>query len=253
MRSFIFLLLLTIAVNSRGQSGTYYVAAKGGLSLRDRPDVNATVITKIPYATKVSVSEGGDSEKPVNTEGLNGFWKKVTYNSKSGYIVDSYLIPWPPPAASIRSLKDYIRQVTVPFGAALEVKGGEMNNIEDGGWQMNKHLYRNGAEWHEFTGYEYGSNTWFLPGFDIQQAFVLLRLLPEFHEIFTEKDVFPLTNKTYKKGQVEYDLKVEMEDPGTGLSKWVKKIKVEWGDGAVYTFEMYMVENQVVIFLGSGV
>ena len=126
-----------------------------------------------------------------------------------------------------------------------------MNNIEEGGWELRKQLYKNGAESHEFVGYEYNSNTYFLPGFTIQQGFLLLRMIPEFKDAWGEKDEFPTKSQTIKKGNIEYDIKVENEMIGN--NPWVKMIKMEFADGAVVFFEMYQIDNQLVIFYGSGV
>jgi hypothetical protein len=148
-------------------------------------------------------------------------------------------------------MKEYLAQLSIPFGTKLVVKSGTMNNIEEGGWEMHKQLYKNGGEWHEFRGYEYGSNTYFLPGFNLQQAFVLLRMIPEFAEAIGSKDEFPMESKTIKKGEIDYYIKVEKlelsEEP------WINRLRIEFGDGAYYTFEIYQQDNQVVIFYGSGV
>ncbi|MBL0131414.1 MAG: hypothetical protein IPP43_10075 [Chitinophagaceae bacterium] len=120
-------------------------------------------------------------------------------------------------------MKNYLSQVTVPYGGKLIVKSGIMNNMEEGGWEIQKQLYKNGAEWHRHLGYEYGSDVYFLPGFSLQQGFLLLRLIPEFKEVFGEKDVFPTESKTFKKGEVEYELKVEKEMFGDAA--WYTKIK----------------------------
>ena len=94
-----------------------------------------------------------------------------------------------------------------------------MNNIEESGWEITKQLYKNGAEWHHFSGYEYGSDTYFLPGFTMEQGFLLVRLIPEFKEVFGEKDEFPTENKTFKKGDVEYTINVnKLSLGGTNLS-----------------------------------
>jgi hypothetical protein len=78
-------------------------------------------------------------------------------------------------------------------------------------------------------------------------------MIPEFKDVIGEKDLFPSTDKTYKKGDIEYSLKLEKEDLGDGYGKLVRKIHIEWADGAVYVFELYLIENQVVVFFGSGV
>jgi hypothetical protein len=126
-----------------------------------------------------------------------------------------------------------------------------MNNIEEGGWEMHKQLYKNGGEWHEFHGYEYGSDTYFLPDFSLQQAFVLLRMIPEFAEVWGPKDEFPTQSKTIKKGDIDFHIEVASEM--FSEEPWINRIRVEFGDGAFYSFEMYQQDNQVVIFFGSGV
>jgi hypothetical protein len=246
-------MLLFLNSYTHAQTGAYYVAAKSGLTIREKADLNAKQLAKIPYGTRIITLPEDAEPVGVNTEGLNGFWRKVKYNNSVGYIIDNYLLPWPPPKTGTRTMKEYITQITAAFGVKLPVKSGTMNNIEEGGWQLNKQLYKNGAEWQEFQGYEYGSDTWLLPDFSIQQAFVLIRLIPEFNAAFNEKELFPVADKTYKKTANEYEVKIEKEDLGGGFGKLIKKIHLEWADGAVYVFELYMLENQVVIFLGSGV
>jgi hypothetical protein len=180
-----------------------------------------------------------------------GAWAKTTYNGKTGYIVNSYLFPSPPPKATVQTMKDYLVQLSPAFGAKLVVKNGSRNNIEEGGYEIHKQLYKNGAEWHEFLGYEYGSNAYFLPDFTLQQGFLLLRLIPEFKDVWDAKDEFPTESKTVKKGEIEYDIKVEKEM--LGENAWYKKITIGYADGAVTTFEMYQLDNQLVVFMGSGV
>jgi hypothetical protein len=254
MRKFFLLVFISASLRLAAQEslGSFYVAIKGGLSIREKPDASAKVLDKIPYGTKINLLQPPQEIKPIITEGMEGQWKKVNYNSKTGYVLNSYVLPWPPPKlATVKEMKQYLAQVTLPFGAKLVVKKGTMNNIQEGGWQMNKQLYKNGAEWQEFIGYEYGSDVYFLPDFTMQQAFLLLRLLPEFKPVFDEKEEFPTQSRNYKKGELEYELVIEKEMLGD--SPWVKKIKLQYSDGAYYTFEMYYVDNQVVIFYSSGV
>lgn len=123
-----------------------YVAAKTGLSIREKPETGAKVLDKIPYGTKITVLEYGEEKKGITTEGMLGYWQKVKYNNKTGYIVDSYLFPWAPPKlATVKEMKNYLAQVTVPFGGKLIVKSGTMNNIEESGWEIHKQLYKNGG------------------------------------------------------------------------------------------------------------
>ena len=229
---------------------TFYVASKSGLSIREKPDAKASVISKIPYGTKITINTLKDDVQ-INTEGITGYWVKTTFGGKTGYVVNSYLFPAPPPKATVKTMPEYMAQISQPFGGKLVVKNGAIYNIEEGGWQLQKQLYKNGAEWHEFRGYEYGSATYFIPDFTISQGFLLLRLIPEFSELWTDKDEFPTTSKTIKKGETEYRITVEKE--GEEASAWIKKISITFEEGASYTFEIYQLENQLVVFYGSGV
>lgn len=250
-KCFLFLLLLGSLQLSAQVYGTQYVAARTGLSIREQPDAAAKVLDKIPYGTKITIIQSDEELKSIVTEGMVGYWQKVKYNNKTGYILDSYLLPWAPPKlATVKDFKSWLAQITVPFGGKLVVKSGSMNNITEGGWQLDKQLYKNGAERHQYHGYEYGSDTYFLPDFSLQQGFLLLRLIPEFKEVFGEKDEFPTQSKTYKKGETEYLIKVDkwQED-----SPFIQKIHIEFSPDASYIFDMYILDNQLVIFYGSGV
>jgi hypothetical protein len=234
------------------QTRTVWVAAKSGLSIREKPAIGAKVLDRIPYGTKITLKQTQEDLVAVSTEGMHGYWEKVTFNSKTGYIVGSYLLPVAPPKlAMVKEMADYFKQVYTPFGAKLVVKEGQRENIEEGGYEVQKQLYKNGAEWHRFMGYEYGSDTWFLPDYTMEQGFILLRLIPEFSEVFGDKDEFPTESKTFKKGEREYSITVEKEM--ISEFPWIKKISIEYEDGAIYNFEMYQIDNQLVIFFGSGV
>lgn len=251
---FIALLLAASTAIAAQTSIPHYVAAKTGLSIREKPELGAKVLDKIPYGTKISLLPVDMENEPVVTEGMNGYWQKVKYNNKTGYIIDSYLFPWPPPKlATVKEMRQYFAQVTVPFGAKLIVKSGNMLNLDDAGWQINKQLYKNGAEWHETTGYEYGGNMYFLPGFSMHQGFLLLRLIPEFKDIFGENDEFPVESKTISKGDVEYTIKVSKMDWVNDGYHWVERIRIEYSPDASYSFDMFMIDGQLVISLSSGV
>jgi len=255
MRIIVLQIFLFVSIQSSAQlmGGMMYVAAKTGLSIREKPEANAAVLDKIPYGTKITLLEFGEEKKSIVTEGMLGYWQKVKYNNKTGYIVDTYLFPWAPPKlTTIKEMKNYLAQVSVPFGGKLITKSGTMNNLDEGGWELQKQLYKNGAEWHHFMGYEYGSDVYFLPGFSLQQGFLLLRLIPAFKEVIGEKDEFPKENKIVTKGGIEYAVSVEKRTFGEEYT-WVDKIKIEYTDGASYIFELYMLDNQLVIFMASGV
>lgn len=231
--------------------GTYYVAYRAGLSMRDKPDVAAKVIDRIPYGTKIVTLDDG-AWKEINTEGIVGYWRKVKYNNKTGYIIDNYLLTWPPPKITVTKMTQYLMQVALPHGQKLVVKSGTKEQLTEGGWELHKQLYKNGAEWHSYSGYEYGSDTYFLPNFSLEQAFILLRLIPEFRMVFDEDDSYPVANKTIKRGDEDYVIRVERDVPDDETSR-VNRITIDYADGAYYSFTMFQIENQVVILFGSGV
>jgi hypothetical protein len=247
MKKIFLLWMLLSSMLLSAQHNVFFVAVKTGLNMRDKPDAAGKVLDKIPYGARVTLQDNNEERISIKTEGLLGYWRKVNYNSKTGYILDSYLFPLPPPKATVKTLQDYLAQVSTTFGNKLTVKTGD----EETGAQLHKQLYKDGNEWHKYEGYEYGSDTYFLQGFSLQQAFLLLRMVPEFEKVVAAKDEFPRTSKKIKKGDIDYDIRVETElfteEP------WIKRITIQFEEGAIYNFEMYEVDNQVVIFYGSGV
>lgn len=251
LKPFFLFLILAFGLRLSAQQTVQYVAIKTGLNIREKPELSAKVLDKIPYAARIELLESGEETKPIQTEGLNGVWRKVKYKDKTGYIVDAYLFPWPPPKAGTKTIKEYIASISSVHGEPLVINSNAAGDIEEAGYKITKQLYKNGSETHEYSGYEYSSMTYFIPGFTIQQAFLLLRLVPEFADYVTEKDEFITKNKTVKKGEREYKYTVEKEVFGN--TQWVKKIKIGFEEGAIYDFELFQIDNQVVIFYGSGV
>lgn len=242
--------MIALSFSSFSQKRELYVAAKTGLSIREKPSADAKVLDKIPYGTKITLLDTDEELKPIKTEGFNGMWQKVTYNKKTGYIVDSYLFPVAPPKAGTKTMKEYFGQISTTHGNELVIKNGQIN-FETDGSQTTKQLYKNGTEWSEFQGYEYSSMAYFIPEFTIQQAFLLVRLIPEFSIYIGEKQEFITANKKFKKDLSAYEYSVEKELFGDTF--WIKRIKVDFEEGAIYNFEIYQINNQVVVFYGSGV
>ena len=243
------MLLLFITTISFSQTPNWYVAAKSGLSMRDKPDAKATVLAKIPYGEKLAITHP-EERIILSTEGINGVWVKTAYGGKTGYIVNSYLLPAEVPKASVKTMKEYFQQISVPVGIPLIVKTGDAEMDEGSVSTIKKILYKNGAEIHEEQFYEANNNNYFLPGFTIQQGFILVRLIPEFKDVFSDKDDFPIISKTFKKDNREYSVKVEKADDDPN---WVEKISVEYEDGAIYHFSMFVAGGQLMIVFGGGV
>lgn len=232
---------------------TYYAAAKAGLSLREQPGTTAKVLDKIPYGEKISVP-AADTFPPVaiSTEGFNGHWWHVNYNGKSGFIVSSYVLPLPVPTAGTKTLKDYFNQVSPVLGDPLVIKKTDPSLNEMGESTLTKQFYKNGMEWHRWEGYESASELCLLPDFTIEQCYLLVRLIGQYPELVSDKDLFPSKNSTVKNPTGDKAIEVEREkyDGKTGP---VNKIKIISAQGAVTEFEIYLLETQAIIFWSSGV
>jgi uncharacterized protein YgiM (DUF1202 family) len=250
MQKCFIVVLLFITTTSFSQTQNLYVAARSGLSMRDKPDAKATILVKIPYNAKLTVTYPEEIVN-ISTEGMEGAWAKTTYEGKTGYVVNSYLLPAAPPKAGTKTMKEYLSQLSAPAGTPVILKSGSIENLESGGSTLKKQLFKNGAEYHEEQFYEANNDTYFIPGFTIQQGFILLRLIAEFKNIFAENDFFPAADKTIKHGESECDLKVEKEK--IGEKDWINKISAEYEDGAIYNFQMFQLGSQLVISFGGGV
>jgi len=251
-QSLLLIAVLLLGMNVIAQTGTMYVAAKAGLSIRETPAASGKVLDKIPYGEKINILVNNDSLIKIPTEGFNGSWVKTTYKGKTGYIVNSYLFPVPPPKATVKTLRDYLAQLSPVAGAPVNVKTTIKSIDEPFNTTLKKQLYKNGAETHDYFAYEYGSETYFIPGMSVQQGFLLLRLLKVFPDVITDADTFPTISGTKKLKDGVKKITVEKDDWG-GDDIFIKKIKYEWEDGASYFLEIFQLEDQLVIYSGSGV
>jgi uncharacterized protein YgiM (DUF1202 family) len=235
------------------QNDTWYAAAKAGLSIREKPDAKAKVLDKIPYGEKVTLSYGSaDSIVNIVTEGLGGAWAKTSYKGKTGYVVNSYLFPSPPPKANVKTLKDYLKQLSPTAGPAITRKRPEKMGDFEYSTSLTKQLYKNGAELHSYFAYEYNSDTYFLPDFTIEQGFLLLRLLGEHPDAIGAGDAFPGNSGKKKTKTDECTITVEKEPYGEPV-KVTRRLRYEWQDGAYYVLEFSMLDGQLVVVSSGGV
>jgi Bacterial SH3 domain len=242
-----------IYCGTTAQNTVWYAAAKAGLSMRDKPDAKAKVLEKIPYGEKITVSYGNsDSIINITTEGISGTWAKTTYKGKTGYVVNSYLFSAPPPKATVKNLKDYLKQLAPAVGPAITKGRPEKMGDFEYNTSLTKQLYKNGAELHSFFAYEYNSDTYFLPDFTIEQGFLLLRLLGEYPDAIGPAETYPQASAKKKLRDDEIAITVEKEPYGEPV-KVTKKIRYEWQDGAFYVLEFFMLDGQLVILSSGGV
>lgn len=231
---------------------TYYAAAKAGLSMREQPNTSSKVLEKIAYGEKLITVADKDPMVAITTEGFSGFWWKVKYNNNTGYVVNSYVLPQAPPKTGTKTLQDYFAQVSVKNGSPLIIKKSDVALNEMGEASLTKQLYKNGMECHKAQGYEFGSDLYMLPGFTIEQCFLLVRLIGQYADLISDKDGFPSKNSTFKIDGGEKITEVEREKYD-GKPGPVKKIKITSTQGALTEFEIFLLDTQAVIFWSSGV
>ena len=230
----------------------YYAAAKAGLSIREQPNTNSKILDKIPYGEKLTVTSNAEQQVAISTEGFTGYWWKIKYKDKTGYIVSSYVLPVPVPRSGTKTFRDYFAQVSSPFGSQLVIKRSDDALNETGESTITKQLYKNGMEWHKTEAYENGSYLYIIPGLTIEQCFLLVRLIGQYPELVSEKDAFP-TKKSVVKNEIG-DKTVEVERENyDGKPGPVNKIKIGLAQGAVTEFEIYLLDTQAIVFWSSGV
>lgn len=100
-------LLLFILCITLGEAQTPYrvipfmnkVIAKSGLNLRSAPNTKSDVVQRLPFGALVDISQDDDYgydtleviKTEVNTFNICGYWIKVSYKGKTGYINNAYL------------------------------------------------------------------------------------------------------------------------------------------------------------------
>lgn len=250
MQKLFFLLLICFAFPAQSQT-VYYIAAKTGISLREQPNTNAKVLDKITYAEKVIAQPDTFPPTKIITEGFRGYWTRVKYNDKYGYVVSNYLLKTPPPQTGIKTLKDYFKQVSDAVGGPLVIKKTDESLNEMGESTLTKQLFKNGMEWHETQAYESGTQVYILPDFSIQDCFLLLRILNQYPDLIGEKDLFP-TKKT-RTATATGEKTIDIDKDPDGIPGAVKKITIISTEGVVTEFEIFMLDEQAVIYRRSGV
>lgn len=154
---------------------TLFIVAKSGLRLRAEPNVEAEVITLVPYGGGVQVVKNDKDPVPMSSEGLKGHWKKVQYDGKTGYAFDGFMISRPAPRNG-ESFKEYIYRVYGPKQSEKIHTAKEEVNMQNKKSYKEEYFLKNGAK-HVATGYFSGStDTYHLPETTVQEAFLMAKL-----------------------------------------------------------------------------
>ena len=233
------ILLSTLTLNTPAQS-VFYAASKSGLNLREQPNAGATVLTKIPYGAKVTkATQGNDGQ--IETEGMNAGWQRILYEGRPGYVADVYLLPFPPPQGTSDDLDGYLNSISKSVGTAKK----SITYSTEETLSTTRTLYENGMAIRHFSGYEYSSETLWVPGINMHQGFVLARLLSSFKALLSTADAFP--SKSVDGGDNGRSILVQY------TSHWLSAIRYEWCEGACYTIELRDEEGEISITFSGGV
>jgi len=235
-----------------------YSASKAPLNLRKEASVTSESLAKIAYGEKVIILRPHFGDLPVTVEGISADWFEIEYKGKHGYAPGPYLFPFPPPLAKTQTLEEYFSQVSKANGQTVTSEYGLPESDEH--QTIEKQLFKNGFEYHDASFYESGYKTYFIPALNLQQGFLLLRLIPQFKYVFAPTDSFPekSTEETdpdkevpVPENQAWKKLRVE---PGDG--RWTGQIEADFqipNDAGSYNFKMYRENGELIISIGGGV
>lgn len=127
---------------------TYYTWAVSNLNVREQPDVQSAVITRLPYATAVQVlpqtepaipfemtyfnqQNTADSLTQTNTQFpkvvLHGEWLKIKTDEHEGYVFSRFLMKMPPPTQNESS-------------EAYLIRAFELNLLKTDKWVENSYI-----------------------------------------------------------------------------------------------------------------
>jgi uncharacterized protein YgiM (DUF1202 family) len=230
------------------QDSIWYVAAKNGLSLRTDPSLSGKVITKLPYGEKITIIEYVYDTSVIVLEGFESEWISVSANGKHGYVASAFLLSSPPPRNNVKTIKEYLDQVSKQV---CSVKYGEWNeNAEEKYDAKTRTLYKNGSVASTEEGYEWSSTGYVLPGYNIQNAFHLLRLIPEFGQFIKPGSVFPV--KDQKKDGVEMKVFKGVTCPGR-FKHCIDRIRFYSENDEMTELEIIELNGEAHIIYESGV
>lgn len=232
--------IVVISTHAQELTEIMYVANKKGIPVYEKPFPDAKIITKADYGQTVVVYDWSEEYKldmnpTINTEGLEGCWQKIKYKNKQGYIMNTYLLPLPPPKKGTSAIKEYFKQLSPIAGMA------EMKKYSYGEEKGLKTLYKNGMESYT-TDY---SEAYTLPHFSVQQAFLLLRLL-KYKSMVKENDSLPTVESKREDGSTAWEKFIDDRSLEVEKDYGIQKIYIRYD---LYQIEIYQSKeaDQVII------
>ena len=235
---------LSLAASGQPQ---LYVSAPGGLGVCKKPSVTAKLNGKILYGEKVDVV-GADSALLVS-EGFRTKFIKVAAGKNSGYVVDCYTLPFPPPKAGTKTFEDYLQQLSHIVGTDREASSKKISPYTS---DLVKLSFDNGAELWQQVGVSSKLVQIVLPNCSVQQAFQITRLIGEFHRVVTSSTYFPLITDTASSKTPNRKVTVLREEPADDINSPIWKIHFESTSGVYEMLEIFDLDGNAVISYEAG-
>jgi hypothetical protein len=252
----IFFLLISFVVSQISYTQIfkldYYVAAKSGLSIRKSPSLKSPLVKKIAYGDKVEFMHFDyTSDSTTIVDGFPCQWMMIKQGKDSGYVVDAFMFPIPPPSTKHQTIEDYIRSISKPIVDSLKF-GDDNPRVEESIDITYKSIFKNGVEIIKRQCYEYGSATYILPSFDSRKAFQLLRLIENEDSTSVEKnDDFPIKNKVITRNkECKVSIFTDTKKDTFLKSPWHILFSLEFENFA--ETEIIELENQSIITIRYG-
>ena len=135
-----------------------------GVNVRNGPGTGYTYLFKVPYGAEVTVTEHGKS------------WDKITWGSRSGYMLNSFLTLNKPSGSPVVTPPPVVT-VTYPYNATTTCTPGEKVNLRSKPWKDSTAIVRldpgttvkvtgpakyNGKTYNAWVAVEYGSTKGFM-------------------------------------------------------------------------------------------
>lgn len=95
MKIALLLIILLTNFSISADNESKYVCAKKGLFVREKPNINSKIITKLAFGTKVSTDEKSNEKYEyhdnLNNKDYSDYWYKIKYYDKEGWIYGGFL------------------------------------------------------------------------------------------------------------------------------------------------------------------
>ncbi|XDD45298.1 hypothetical protein AB3N60_11275 [Leptospira sp. WS39.C2] len=87
-----------------------YVIADGGLNIREKPNINSKILSKLENGLKISWNESDENPKNEIVSGLSGKWTKIKLRDKTGYFFNGFISRMPSFPDDFKSIDAYLNK-----------------------------------------------------------------------------------------------------------------------------------------------